>query len=168
MNIKIYSRENMEQLIDYERAWRRNGWTKDKENPFENIAVVSFFDPPEMRGICEDYQPVDYSDVTNRLFQIPLHDINIDILGDYDLTYNSYLPLVNELAEFIYDAKKDGLDIICQCEYGQSRSAGCAAAIREHYYGDGIKIFADYRYYPNQLVFNKVFEALEGLKREMG
>ena len=60
------------------------------------------------------------------------------------------------------------MDIICQCEYGQSRSAGCAAAIREHFYSDGIKIFADYRYYPNQLVYNKVFDALEGLKNSVG
>jgi len=53
------------------------------------------------------------------------------------------------------------LDFICQCEYGQNCSAGCATAIWEHFCGKGIKIFADYRYYPNQLVYNKLFDALE-------
>ena len=28
-----------------------------------------------------------------------------------------------------YSVKEDGYDIICQCEYGESRSSGCAAAI---------------------------------------
>ena len=56
----------------------------------------------------------------------------------------------------LYDAYEKGLDIICQCEYGQSRSAGCAAAILEHFQGNGITIFRDYKYYPNKLIFNKV------------
>lgn len=50
--------------------------------------------------------------------------------------------------------------LICQCEYGQSRSAGVAAAIRQFIFGDGIDIFADDRYYPNKLVYRKVFAAL--------
>ena len=91
-----------------------------------------------------------------------LNDIEIlKILEDYNLTYDTYFPEANSLAEFIYNAKKDGLDIICQCEYGESRSSGCAAAILEHFYSNGISIFVDYRYYPNQLVYHKVFDALE-------
>ena len=31
----------------------------------------------------------------------------------------------------------------------------------QHFEGRGIDIFADYRYYPNQLVYHKVFDALE-------
>ena len=65
------------------------------------------------------------------------------------------------MAEFIYSAKADGYDIICQCEYGESRSSGCAAAILENFYKNGISVFADYRYYPNQVVYHKVLEALE-------
>ena len=52
------------------------------------------------------------------------------------------------------------MNIICQCEHGQSRSAACAAAIKEHFEKSGIDIFADYRYYPNQLIFNKLRDAL--------
>ncbi|MEY8508840.1 hypothetical protein AALA78_11480 [Lachnospiraceae bacterium 42-17] len=51
------------------------------------------------------------------------------------------------------------------CEYGQSRSAACASAILEHFYHNGISVFSDYRYYPNQMVFHKVFDALNHLKR---
>ena len=31
----------------------------------------------------------------------------------------------------------------------------------EHFYKNGISVFADYRYYPNQVVYHKVFDALE-------
>lgn len=63
--------------------------------------------------------------------------------------------VVNRLGFTIHET------IICQCDYGQSRSAACAAAIIEYFEHRGISIFADYRYYPNQLVFNKIYEALE-------
>lgn len=58
-----------------------------------------------------------------------LHDIDLAVLPKYHLTYETYFPEADELAEFIFTAKKDGKDIICQCEYGESRSSGCAAAI---------------------------------------
>ena len=148
-NVQIYSRDAIEKLLHEEKT------------NLDKVAVISFYDPPSRRGVDKDYKPVDYFGKANRLFQIPLHDIDIEILADFDLTYETYLPEVDKLAEFIYAAKSDKLDIICQCEYGQSRSAGCAAAIREHFNSDGIKVFADYRYYPNQLVYNKVYDALE-------
>ena len=55
----------------------------------------------------------------------------------------------------------DFADIICQCEYGESRSSGCAAAIHEYFYKNGIDVFADYRYYPNQMVYHKVYDVLK-------
>ncbi len=65
-----------------------------------------------------------------------------------------------EIAEFVYGCKNEVDLLICQCEYGQSRSAGCAAAIRQHFYGDGIEIFANEKYYPNKPVFHKLTAAL--------
>lgn len=144
MNVKIYSREAVEKLAKAD---------------FENTAVISFYDL-KLKRTPKDYAPVDYSGKCDRVFKIGLHDIDIEILGDYGLTFDTYLSEADELAKFIYSAKNDGLDIICQCEYGQSRSAGCAAAILEHFYKNGISVFADYRYYPNQLVFNKILDAL--------
>ena len=70
------------------------------------------------------------------------------------------LPEADALAKFICQSKADGLDILCQCEYGQSRRAACAAAILEYFDGSGISIFADYRYYPNQVVYHKIMDAL--------
>ena len=146
MNVTIVSRKVAEELL-------QNGFPK-------NVAVISFYDPPSKRT-GEITKPVDYSAVTDRVFSISIHDIDIEILEDYGLTFDTYFPEVDKLADFIRKANADGLDIICQCEYGQSRSAACAAAIREHFNGDGIKVFADYRYYPNQLIYNKLKIALD-------
>ena len=145
MKIEICSREAMEKRL--------------QEGPLKNTAVISFFDPPSSRT-PENYAPIDYTDMCDIVFSVGVHDIDIEILPEYGLTIDTYLPEADALAKFIKLACTDNMDIICQCEYGQSRSAACAAAIREYYYNDGISIFADYRYYPNQLIFNKVLDAL--------
>lgn len=146
MRVFIYSRKSIEILLQGKFP--------------KNIAVISFYDPP---GKFRDagYKLIDYSAKTNCVFQAALHDIDLAVLPKYHLTYETYFPEVDDLAEFIFNAKKEGKDIICQCEYGESRSSGCAAAIHEYFYKDGIKIFADYRYYPNQMVYHKVYDALE-------
>ena len=95
------------------------------------------------------------------LLQVAVFDIDKEILPDYGLTYDTYLPEADAIAAFVKEEVNKGDAIICQCNYGQSRSAACAAAILEHYEKRGIDIFRDYRYYPNQLVFNKIYEALE-------
>ena len=146
MKISIYSRKVIEQLLENKLP--------------DNVAIISFYDPPSEQAKGKIH-PVNYADKAKRVFSIPLHDIDIDILEEYGLNYNSYFPEVNDLARFIHKAADDGMDFICQCEYGQSRSAACAAAILEFYEKNGISIFADYRYYPNQLVFNKIKKALE-------
>lgn len=132
----------------------------------EHTAVISFYDPATSYHRGSDYRPVDYSGKAERVFQIPIHDIDLSVLPEFGLTYDTYFPEADRLAEFIYSAKAEGLDILCQCEYGESRSSGCAAAILEHFYKTGITIFADYRYYPNQVVYHKVLEALENYKKE--
>lgn len=149
MKINIYGREAIEELL--------------QKNFPDNVAVISFYDPPT-KGNNFFIPPVDYSDKTKRVFQIAINDIDLECLGEYGFDFETYFTEAEELAEFIYAAKADGLDIICQCEYGQSRSAACAAAILEHFNKNGISIFADYRYYPNQLVYNKIFGALEAYK----
>jgi hypothetical protein len=131
----------------------------------ENVAVISFYDPPTTKNLKHRIPPVDYSGSTDRVFQIALHDIDLGVLEEFDLTVEEFFTEAEELAEFIYSAKTDGLDIICQCVYGQSRSSACAAAILEHFYKTGITIFSDYRYYPNQLVYHKIYEALGRLMR---
>ena len=124
-----------------------------------NTAVISFYTPDKGKE-----SPLSYRGACDKVFYVGIPDIDLSILSSYGYTYESYLENANELARFIYEAKANGLDIICQCDYGQSRSAACAAAILQHFEGRGIDVFADYRYYPNQLVYHKVFDALEGLK----
>lgn len=148
MEVSIYSRKAIGELIE-------------KVFP-QNTAVISFYTPKNKRDYAE--KRVDYSGVCDRVFYVGIPDIDIEILSDYGYTYKTYLAEADELAKFIDKAKGNGLDIICQCDYGQSRSAACAAAILQHFEGRGIDVFSDYRYYPNQLVYHKVFDALEKLK----
>jgi len=144
VNIKIYSRRTLEKFI--------------QNHSCDGLAIISFYDP--------DIEPIDFLGKGERVFQIPVYDIDMDELKEYNLTYDTYFPEANELAKFIYRAKEDGLDIICQCEYGQSRSAGCAAAICEHFYSKGITIFSHFKYYPNKMVYHKLMYSLEQYKTD--
>lgn len=148
MEVRIYSRKAIEDLI--------------KKGFPHNTAVISFYTPKNKRDYEESR--VNYNGVCDKVFCIGIPDIDIEILSDYGYTYDTYLAEADDLAKFIYEAKENGIDIICQCDYGQSRSAACAAAILQYYEGRGIDIFADYRYYPNQLVYHKIFDALEKVK----
>lgn len=138
-----------------------------KHNRLDRTAVISFYDPPTRRS-PEGDTPVDYAGKCDRVFPVALYDIDRSVLMDFGLTYDTYFPEADQLAEFIDRAVEDGLDIVCQCEYGQSRSAACTAAILEYYEGKGISIFSNDRYYPNQMVYRKVFDALEQVKRKRG
>ena len=149
MEVSIYSRKAIKELMN-------------KGFP-QNTAVISFYTPKNNRDYEENR--VNYDGVCNKVFYVGIPDIDIEILGDYGYTYDTYLAEADELAKFIYEVRENGFDIICQCDYGQSRSAACAAAILQHFEGRGIDIFADYRYYPNQLVYHKVFDALKSYKK---
>ncbi|MCR5021929.1 hypothetical protein [Ruminococcus sp.] len=147
MKVYIYSREQAEKMI--------------AENRFPtNTAVISFYDPA-IKHINKNYTHIDYSGVCEMVFYSELDDLDIDVLGNKGYTFESYFSEADDMAAFVKKAFECGRDIVCQCEYGQSRSAGCAAAILEHFYHTGITVFADYARFPNQLVFNKLFEALE-------
>jgi hypothetical protein len=146
MKISIYSRSSVTSLIE-------NGFP-------QNTAVISLYG-----SLRKKETRVDYSSVCDNIFYVNIPDIDIECLDDNGYTYESYFTEADALADFIIEAERNGLDIICQCDYGQSRSAACAAAIKQYFFGNGIDIFADYRYYPNQLVYNKLFGALENIGR---
>lgn len=154
MKVTVYSREEIERII------------KSGDFP-ENTAVITFYDTAVKR-VDENYTHVHYEDVCRDVFYCELDDLDIGYLGEKGLTYEMYFDYADDLAEFIYDVYGLGMDIICQCDYGQSRSAGCAAAILQHFYKTGIDVFIDYRRYPNQLVYHKVFDALEKYKNQSG
>lgn len=153
MNVTICSRKAAEELLHTDALSR--------------TAVISFCDPPSTDRPAPT-PPLDYIGAAARVFTVAVRDLDLSVLPDVGLTYDTYLPEADALAAFIYQARADGLHILCQCEYGQSRSAACAAAILEHFDGTGISIFADYRYYPNQVVYHKIIDALtrHGLNKQ--
>lgn len=142
MNVQIYSRKEIETIITGGRF------------P-ENTAVISFCDSG-----TEPRERVNYSSVCSRIMYIELDDLELDELSGAGYSYDTFFPEADETAEFIIDAYNSGMNIICQCEYGQSRSAGCAAAIMEHFRHGGLSFFADHQYYPNKVVYHKVLDAL--------
>lgn len=144
MKVNIYSRKKIEKALQLDFL--------------HNVAVISFYDIGD--------EPVDFGNKSEQVFFVCVDDIDIDDLAEYNLTYDEFFPEHNDLAEFIYEAKEKGMDIICQCEYGESRSAGCASAIQEHFYGNGISIFSDYRFYPSKLIYHKLIEALDNQKKK--
>lgn len=148
MEVDIYSRDDIIKLLNSTFS--------------EKIAVISFCDPVDSK-MSEVDLPVDYLQKIKRVFSVAVHDVDIEELSEFGMTYDTYFPEALDVAKFIYASYKEGFNIICQCEYGQSRSAGCAAAILEYFYHNGISIFADYRYCPNQMIFHKVYDALEDL-----
>ncbi len=145
MKVNIHSRMSIKKLMS--------------EGLLKNTAIISFFTPQKTRR-AEDVR-IDYSGVCDNVFYIAVPDIDLKYLSDYGYTYETYIEDTKGLSEFIYKAKNNQLDIICQCDYGQSRSAACAAAILQHFEHRGIDIFANYDYYPNQVVYHRVFDALE-------
>lgn len=113
-----------------------------RENFPERTVVISFYD-------SDGEAPVDYSGKADNVLYVPLDD------------FQTELPEAERIARFINDAKANGLNIICQCESGQSRSAGCAAAILEYYCHMGQSVFDSDQYRPDEMVYYSVLDALE-------
>lgn len=107
----------------------------------DDIAIISFYNPEDV--------PVDYKEYRNNVIFVPLDDFQTD------------LPQADDIAEFVYNARRNGLDIICQCEMGRNRSAGCAAAIMDYFNKNGQEIFEDDRYRPDEMVYYEVLRALK-------
>lgn len=152
MIIDIMSRESLEKL---------------SSSPFsDRTAIISISDyndlPVELKHeptsiLCLEFDDVYIDCITDRpwntlpkierfLLEKEYHmisDTQAQEIADFTIRQ---LPLVNR--------------IICQCEYGQSRSAAVAAAILEFTEGKGLSIFIDDAYSPNKLVFRKVYECL--------
>lgn len=149
----------MAPLIDIRIISRKEAEAFTADELPQKTAIISFYDPVGPHT-PKGYHKVDYSDLCGHVFYVEIRDIDIKILGKYGLTYDTYFPEAAELARFIANAVANDYTILCQCEYGQSRSAACAAAIKEFYEKSGIQIFANYQYDPNQLVFNQLLEAL--------
>lgn len=138
MLIKILSHSDIERLIE-------------KGLP-DNTAIVSFSDT------VDDF--IEFPKGTDVL-QIAFYDVRPHTVVKEH--YDRILPEAKQIAEYVYQKKLEGKDLICQCDYGISRSAGLAAAVLQRWGKKGIEVFANYRYTPNQFVYNKVLKELEKL-----
>ena len=125
----------------------------------ENVAVVSFYTPIGRANPARFR--VEYGTACDRVFYVGVPDIDESGFEANGFTSESFLREADALADFIYVARDEGRDIICQCEFGIGRSAACAAAILEHFEGMGSEILASDRYHPNMTVYNRVLAALE-------
>ena len=101
-------------------------WKRVENEPHkERIAVLSFGDNEEQFPSFDPSIPH---------FRIVQEDVDYPAVRDFD----SFFLDADEAAKFIRRYVKEGRTILCQCEYGVSRSAGAAAAILEAYNGDGL------------------------------
>ena len=137
MNVYIYSRDQLLGLVK-------------KDFPF-NTAVVSFYD--------EGSSPLD-------LKGKPVAEISkcINDVRWVDKPDSWHRKDFEDVARFIKICIDKNYDIICQCEFGVSRSSACAMAIKEYAFGNGIDIFRNYDYYPNQIFFNNIYNNLAALR----
>ena len=143
MKVTVYSKSKMEDLLE--------------KGPLEKVAVVSFYNEP----VNLLTKPIDYSGKVERFMQINLPDIDEGGFEENGYTFDTFFADADKVAAFIYDAYMDGLDFICQCQFGFSRSAACAAAILEHFEGRGSEILLSDCYQPNKLLYDKLLSALE-------
>lgn len=146
------------QILSRKDAIRRiSGFPKDK------TAAISFCD----RG-TKPSERVDYNGVCDRVMYIELDDLGYDELAEEGYTYDNFFPEADEAAEFIIDAFENGITyFFCQCEYGESRSAGCAAAIEEHFYKSGLNVFQSFKFYPNKVIYHKIYDALQTMEKRV-
>lgn len=115
------------------------------------------FDDITLRQIREEFiLPESVKDSEEKLIQF---------LKSKDVTIFSS-EQAEQVADFILKYYDDTDLLVCQCHYGQSRSAGCAAAVAEYFLGKGIYFFADERYLPNKLVYHKVLSALKSAEKK--
>ena len=140
MQVRICSREEFEPIL-------RQGLP-------DNAAVIYFYNIGT--------GPLDLSSELYDLYQVSMEAIGIELdePNKCGLTDKTFFPEADLLAQFIFYAKAACLGIICVCENGRGPSAGCAAAIRQFFDGDGIEVFSNYYYMPNKRIYHKVFNAL--------
>ena len=138
---------------------RRELEKKDKVGFLANTSVISITDVGE--------PPVMLINTPQHILNLSFDDINSKADSFYDsrrFTLNLFSKeQAEQLAAFVYEYKDETEHFICQCRWGYSRSAAVAAALREHFYNDGMKIFLDEQYYPNIYVFRQTLKALDSL-----
>ena len=130
MKTKILSANELEEYID------KHEDSKCSVIYFGSISAVKFRNA--VPTIVSDVSVMDFNDIKN---------------------YNSYFPEADRLADYILRTDCEA-EIICIDEHGQNVSSACAAAIEEYFNNKAVNIFSDYRFCPNQVIYNKLLNAM--------
>ena len=141
MRVYIYSRSDINRLLE--------------RGIDDKVAIISFAD-----------SKLDFIDFPENANVIKIAFCDIRPFTTSKSEYDNVLPEAKEIAAFIIKHRALNHDIVCQCDYGISRSSGCAAAIMEHYFNRGIDVFSDYRFTPNQFVYRRVLDELNLLDKK--
>lgn len=155
MEIKILIKEELEKL---------------SQKPFEeNTAVISISRTggEQVRLINQprfllhtSFNDADYDIFYDEVTEMPTDKERLAIEKKYGMITDMQAA---EIALFYRENAKRIDRLICQDESGESRSSAVAAAITEFENKDGINIFSADDYYPNKIIFRKVFKALGSL-----
>ncbi len=142
--------------------------------PFSSRTALISIGSPDMAAPKLLYKPnhvlrLEFDDITpeeavERLEISPGILKRMQVLHLLLRNFNTYIfddEMADTAAKFIMDVAPETDVFICQCEYGQSRSAACAAAIAEFFGGCGDVVFRDKRYCPNTWVYQKLLAALQ-------
>lgn len=152
MDIKIMSRDDIESTAQTQFA--------------PSTALISITDADwtyaELKNKPQYLLQISFDDIDNDVFEDdlgrkPTEEERIAIEKEYNMLSDEQ---AKEIASFYKQIRGSATTVICQCEHGQSRSAAVAAAILEFESKSGITIFADDDYFPNKVVFRKVYKYL--------
>ncbi len=113
-----------------------------------------------LRLLFDDITPedaVDRLELSEELLNEP-EKLN-EILKDFN-TFLFTDDMANDIVKFVKQHIEEASLLICQCEYGRSRSAAVGAAIMECFNGTGSTVFSDAKYSPNLFVYKKLLKKL--------
>lgn len=144
--------------------------------PFpEHTALISIADLDvefaELKNKPEYFLQLRFCDATKEIYEKEIGNERLEGILGRKLTVAETFKLMTkypindeqatEIAAFVKSILGRAEVLICQCDYGVSRSAGVAAAVKQFLNGDGNKIFEDKCYEPNKLVYEKVLTAIK-------
>lgn len=113
-------------------------------------------------SICvPDLEYAEYCDKYTDVLQLKFHDIDRPTTGCEVMMGGDAM----RIAHFVDKYKNEVDTIVVNCDAGQSRSAGCAAAIAKMLNNDDSEIFKT-KPALNRHVYSMVFRALQALKME--
>jgi predicted protein tyrosine phosphatase len=128
---------------------RRDATLATKEKTAPDTAIISITDYGDEKNIFYD------ADWLKAVFEIQFDDV--DEGGHHCITFSQ----ADEIAEFVLRVRKKVQRIIVHCEFGQSRSAGIAAAICQYLNKHDDGILVNRRYYPNKTCYHYMLSALK-------